>query len=738
MRYRLSRRNIVVTVFFSILVALFLNACSDTNNVTGPPEPVPLSPDAKLSSLTVNTGPLDPAFSSDIRDYTVNVATSVTSVTVTARPQNASASMTINGQATPSGQARTVTLGGAGSSTPIPIVVTAVNGSQNTYIVTVSRAAPGGNNNLQSLTVSPGPLTPAFTASTTSYSVSVASSVNSVTVTATLQDTNASMTINGQGASSGQARSITLNGPGSSTLITIEVTAPNGSQKTYTVTVNRTALGGNNNLQGLTVSPGSLAPAFTASTTSYTVDVVTSVTGATVTARAQDAGATVSINGQPTTSRSVSLGAAGSSTPISIEVTAPNGSQKTYIVTVNRAAPGGNNNLQSLAVSPGPLAPVFNANTLNYSVDVGSGVGSATVTATLQDTNASMEVNGQGTSSGQVRTITLNGPGSSSLVRIEVTAPNGSPKTYLVTVNRMALGGNNNLQSLTVSPGPLAPPFTASTTSYSVDVASTAPSVTVTATLQDTNASMEVNGQGTSSGQARTITLNEPGSSTLITIEVTAPNGSQKTYAVSVNRAALGGNNNLQSLTISPGTLTPSFTVSRLIYTVSVASSVDSVTVTAQPQDSGATVSIDGQPTTSRSVSLGAAGSSTEIQIEVTAPNGNQKTYAVTVNRAAFVPSGNNNLSDLVVSAGPLDSTFDAATTSYNVQTSILTENTTVTATVADSTATLTINGSPATSGAASASILLDPLMPTTIPIVVTAENGAQKPYTITVTRSIP
>ncbi|MEK6639623.1 MAG: cadherin-like beta sandwich domain-containing protein, partial [Nitrospirota bacterium] len=156
MRYHPAQRNIVWTVLFSLFTILSLNGCSDTNNVTGPPPPVPLSPDAKLSSLTVNTGPLDPVFSGDIANYAVNVATAVTSVTVTARPQNANASMTINGQATASGQARTIGLGAAGSNTLISIVVTAVSGSQNTYIVTVNRAAPGGNNNLQSLTVSPG------------------------------------------------------------------------------------------------------------------------------------------------------------------------------------------------------------------------------------------------------------------------------------------------------------------------------------------------------------------------------------------------------------------------------------------------------------------------------------------------------------------------------------------------------------------------------------------------------
>jgi hypothetical protein len=377
------------------------------------------------------------------------------------------------------------------------------------------------------------------------------------------------------------------------------------------------------------------------------------------------------------------------------------------------------------------LVPTFIASTTSYSVNVASTVASVTVTAALQDTHASMTVNGQGTSSGQARTISLNGPGSSTLVTIEVTAPNGSQKTYLVTVNRTALGGNNNLQSLTLSPGTLTPSFTMSRLVYTVNVASTVDSVTVTAQPQDPGATVSIDGQPTTS---RSVSLGAPESSTEILIEVMAPNGNQKTYAVTVNRAALGGNNNLQSLSVSPGTLAPSFSASTTDYTVNVVSAVASVTVTAQPQDAGATVSIDGQPATSRSVSLGAAGSSTEILIGVMAPNGSQKTYTVTVNRAAIVLSGNNNLSDLVVSAGPLNPPFDAGTTSYDVLVPIGTADTTVTATVADSTATLTINGSPATSGVPSTSIPLA-LGANPISIVVTAENGSPKTYTVTITR---
>jgi hypothetical protein len=214
------------------------------------------------------------------------------------------------------------------------------------------------------------------------------------------------------------------------------VTAPNGNQKTYVVTVNRAAPGGNNNLQSLTVTPGPLVPGFAANTTNYTVDVANSVTNLTVTARAQDAGATVSINNQTTTSLSVPLGAAGTNTPIQVEVTAPNGSQKTYVVTVNRAALGGNNNLQSLTVSPGSLAPPFTANTRRYTVRVDSTVASVVVTAQPQDAGATISINDQPTTTGL--SVTLGAAGTNTQIDIDVMAPNGSQKTYTVVVSRAA------------------------------------------------------------------------------------------------------------------------------------------------------------------------------------------------------------------------------------------------------------------------------------------------------------
>jgi Cadherin-like beta sandwich domain/Bacterial Ig-like domain len=592
-----------------------------------------------LQDLTVSPGTLDSPFTANDLNYSVDVANTVGSVTVTPTLSDPAATMTVNGQATNSGQARAVTLNPAGQPTDIPIVVTAQNGNPKTYQVTVSRGV-SGNNNLGGLTVSPGPLNPTFNANrtSTSYTVNVASTVTSITVTPRVQDPAATMTVTPPGTISGQARTITLNGAGSNTFINIVVTAQNGTQKIYTVNVARAALGGNNNLSSLTVSPGPLTPAFSPAETNYTVDVGSAVTSVSVTPTRQDPAATITVNGTPATSgqgRSITLNGAGSNTLINIVVTAPNGSQKPYTLTVERAALGGNNNLSGLTVSPGPLAPAFAAATTNYTVDVGSTVTSVTVTPTRQDPNATITVNGTPSNSGQARTVTLNGAGSNTLINIVVTAPNGSQKPYTITVERAALGGNNNLSGLTVSPGPLTPAFAAATTTYTVDVASTVASITVTPSRQDPAATITVNGTPSNSGQARTVTLNGAGLNTLINIVVTAPNGSQKPYTITVERAALGGNNNLSGLTVSPGNLSPAFTAARTAYTVNAGSSDTSITVNATPQDPSATVTINGQGGNSRSIPLPGGPSSTEIEVLVIAPNGTDKTYLITVNQPA-------------------------------------------------------------------------------------------------------
>lgn len=404
-----------------------------------------LSNDDNLSALTVTPGSLDPVFASDTVDYTVNVATAVTSVTVSATKSDPNAVISgslIVGAGVATGQA-TIPLGGQGTSTTVTVTVTAPNGNAKTYSITVNRLS--NNNNLSNLTVVPGTLSPSFASNTLTYAVDVANNVTQVTVTATKADLNAvlsgSIPDPGAGQATGQA-TVQLGGPGTATVVTITVTAPNGNNKTYRISVNREA-SSNNNLSALTVSPGTLDPVFDSGTLPYTVNVASDVTEVTVTATKADPNAILSGSiadpgaGQATGQATIVLGGAGSSTPILITVTAPNGGFKTYTITVIRAAPSSDNNLSALSVTGGPLVPDFAPNTTSYTLDVPASVDNVTIFATKSDPNAVMSGDltaGAGIATGQ-ETFPLI-PLFPRLVSITITAPNGNFKIYSLTITR--------------------------------------------------------------------------------------------------------------------------------------------------------------------------------------------------------------------------------------------------------------------------------------------------------------
>ena len=103
---------------------------------------------------------------------------------------------------------------------------------------------------------------------------------------------------------------------------------------------------------------------------------------------------------------------------------------------------------------------------------------------------------------------------------------------------------------------------------------------------------------------------------------------------------------------------------------------------------------------------------------------------------ALAVPDNDANLSDLTLSTGTLTPAFSPCTTSYTASVLNATTSITVTPTVADSTATVTVNGLPVVSGNASAPINLS-VGDNTITAVVTAQDGTTtKTYIVTVTRA--
>jgi tRNA threonylcarbamoyladenosine modification (KEOPS) complex Pcc1 subunit len=152
---------------------------------------------------------------------------------------------------------------------------------------------------------------------------------------------NATVTVNGVAVSSGTASgSINLN-VGDNT-ITLIVTAQDGSTRAvYMVTVTRAVILSNDaTLSNLTISTGTLTPAFAAGTTSYTSGVAYAVTPVTVNATVNESHAAVKVNGVSVTSGSpsgwISLDV-GANT-ITIVVTAQDGiTTDTYNIIVNMA-----------------------------------------------------------------------------------------------------------------------------------------------------------------------------------------------------------------------------------------------------------------------------------------------------------------------------------------------------------------------------------------------------------------
>ena len=110
------------------------------------------------------------------------------------------------------------------------ITVTAENGVENIYILTITREDPSLSNDatLAALEVSEGTLTPAFSSDTTSYRLTVSNSVASIDITAIANDAEAA--VSGDGT-----KSLVVG----ENIVNVTVTAENGDEKIYTITVTR-------------------------------------------------------------------------------------------------------------------------------------------------------------------------------------------------------------------------------------------------------------------------------------------------------------------------------------------------------------------------------------------------------------------------------------------------------------------------------------------------------------------
>ena len=178
----------------------------------------------------------------------------------------------------------------AASGSTVSTGVTGVTASDETNTLSLgssswsaSIAAPlSTNNNLASLSCSNAPLSPAFSAGTVYYSVTVPYAVTSLTLNYTKADSNASVTVSGNSLVVG------------SNTVTVTVTAQNGAKKSYYITATRQQdpnyqPSTNALLQSLTPGAGTLSPAFDPDVTDYVLYVPYETEEITLSGVAQDA-----------------------------------------------------------------------------------------------------------------------------------------------------------------------------------------------------------------------------------------------------------------------------------------------------------------------------------------------------------------------------------------------------------------------------------------------------------------
>jgi gliding motility-associated-like protein len=497
------------------------------------------SNNAGLSDIDVSKGDLDPTFDTDKKGYTVEVPNDIDTYVINPIPSNPNSTviMTVDGVIIDPTAPLDLKVG----DNVITIVVTAEDGiTQETYEVIVTRE-PSSNAGLIDLAISEGTLSPTFEEGILDYTTTVPNDITSIKVTPVSADPTAIITVNGIVVPSGTASPDQQLKVGENEITTI-VTAQDGTIQTYTVIVTReeAPLSNNAGLTDLAISEGTLSPIFEEGTKDYTTTVPNDVKTISVTPVSEDATATITVNGivVPSGTASPEQELKVGKNEIITVVTAQDGTVQTYTVIVTREeAPLSNDAaLTDLAISEGTLSPAFAEGTKDYTTIVPNDITSIKVTPVIEDATATITVNGIVVPSGTASADLPLKVGENVIITT-VTAQDGTVNTYTIIVTREEATAPDNagLSDIIISDGALNPAFNTDTNDYRVDVPNETNSYIVNPIAIDPNATIEIKVDGKTIDPKSPIDLNV--GDNVITVVVTAPDGTQETYIVIVNRA---------------------------------------------------------------------------------------------------------------------------------------------------------------------------------------------------------
>ncbi|MCM1053646.1 MAG: cadherin-like beta sandwich domain-containing protein [Ruminococcus sp.] len=661
------------------------NTCT-TKTYTVNLKRVEASNNSKLSSLTVD-GVSVPDFRPEETEYTLNdVANNKNSVLIGATVSDTS-------KATIESGTGNKTLGVGDNA--LKVVVKAEDNTTTTYTINIRRK--NNDATLSSLTISSNPqgtFSPDFSSTFFGdYTYSYGADVTSVNVTATVTDTEkatVSLTDTSSGATGTTGTSSTASATyGTNTTSAVAlVTAEDGTVKTYSIKFSR-AKSSNNYLKSLTVA-GTSVPSFNKEKTSYNVTVAANITSVEVLGVPEDELNSNVISGNG--SHTLNFG----NNDIEVIVQAENGQKLSYYIHVNRKE-SDDATLKSLTVD-GVSVPNFDPDTITYTLpEVEYSKTSVNIAASTTDDNARV-ISGTGN-------ISLS-TGNNAL-KVVVNAQDGTPKTYTINIPRK----KNTDTSATVTIKGI-PASLNSEGKYEVTLDN---SVSV---LTPSDVVINLGAGATVSKPTTNTNLNTGVNS--YTFTVTAEDTTEvKTYEVLITREE-SSENSISTVTLTLGdNTTRTCTMSGTSCTIEVPSNTTGFNLSATIPNTATISPLNGTYHT-----MGTSESTKAIPLTVTAENGNEKVYTVNVTRQK---SSNNDLSDLTVD-GVTVKDFLSSTQTYRITVPGTTTEVTIGATVADTgKATITTD--------LSNPFKLNFGSGNDINIVVRAENGQTKTYTINVTR---
>jgi len=611
-----------------------------------------------LSELTTDKYDMTPVFDKEKTEYNIELENDVNQIKISAIPEDKLSTVTGTG-----------TYNLKTGMNDIAITVLSESGSAKVYTLHVFRKYNSNANLLSLTTTSNIDINPAFDKNTTSYTLDVDSTEDKITILGVAEEKTATVTGNGE------YELKTGNNP-----IKITVTAEDGTEKEYTINVNKAA-SSNANASMIIAKESVLDPVFDKNTTSYVLKVIEGVTSLSLSVTLEDEAATYEIIGNENFK-------IGNNTVI-IKVTAEDGTIKNYELNVLRQKAGTTSNrLSWLKTDKGNLTPQFNPDTTYYEVELPYSNTSITLTGELEDKNATV----QGLGEYQLEL-------GQNVLGVEVTSVENIVRYYQVVVTRKA-NDEARLANLQVQDTTLNPNFNKDTFEYNLTTTNT--DLTITASTIDPNATYEVIGN-------QPLTLGE----NQIIVRVTAQDKvTTKDYILNIEKEK-SNNNNLKLLEVEGQKITPTFSKTTTVYYLDVERNTETIQVIAEPEDINATVTGDGEVDLNVGTNF--------VEVIVTSESGKTKAYTIIVNRKG---NSNNYLADLTVSEGSLNPIFEKTVNEYTVSVPYETETITVSGRLEDSNATVT--------GFDTYNLEVGK---NEIPVTVVAEDGTTNIYTITVTR---